>query len=303
MGIEKIIEKIKRPLSIAAIASSVMLFSTNYAQAEEVARYDTNNTPFMMIEARIMQATDCGNVDHQLSEIQKYSAKMNPITIRVLEDMKTYCSSGYADCNLSGGQTIHLRCWPDGSGHPISSSTPKPKDSDSSDTSGATLDDEAVEAIILTIRDMKKKCPSDSKLTDTDYSGNSETEEYTADGNDSDSSNTSSNVPADGDDGLPDGLDKDYYTNKCFVATTIYGNPHAPQVEKLREFRDNTLSKSYLGQKFIEFYYGGAGKSTANFIEKHLSFSIPYFRKGLDFLVDRIDSDKHQILTSVRRDR
>lgn len=73
----------------------------------------------------------------------------------------------------------------------------------------------------------------------------------------------------------------------CFVAATVYGDENASQVQTLREFRDNVLSKSDLGKAFINFYYSGAGKKTADFIKKHLPSSIPVIRKGLDTLVER----------------
>jgi hypothetical protein len=41
----------------------------------------------------------------------------------------------------------------------------------------------------------------------------------------------------------------------CYIATMAYGDYDHPQVIKLRKFRDETLSKSYLGQLFIKTYY------------------------------------------------
>lgn len=41
----------------------------------------------------------------------------------------------------------------------------------------------------------------------------------------------------------------------CFVATAVYENPFHPEVEQLRSFRDHFLKKSFLGRKFIYFYY------------------------------------------------
>lgn len=55
---------------------------------------------------------------------------------------------------------------------------------------------------------------------------------------------------------------KDYYEKNgnpnnsgCYIATMAYGDYNHPQVKVLRRFRDNFLSKSYLGQKFITTYY------------------------------------------------
>jgi len=43
----------------------------------------------------------------------------------------------------------------------------------------------------------------------------------------------------------------------------------------------------FLGRRFVDFYYSGAGKRTADFIKEHLPSAIPLIRKGLDALVDR----------------
>lgn len=72
----------------------------------------------------------------------------------------------------------------------------------------------------------------------------------------------------------------------CFVATAVYGNIKAPEVEALRNIRDHVLLKSYFGRKFVEFYYSGAGEKAAEFIENEIPFTIPVIRKGLDFIVN-----------------
>ena len=41
----------------------------------------------------------------------------------------------------------------------------------------------------------------------------------------------------------------------CFIATAAYGSALAPHVIILKQFRDQILSDSALGQKFIEYYY------------------------------------------------
>ena len=41
----------------------------------------------------------------------------------------------------------------------------------------------------------------------------------------------------------------------CYIATMAYGSYDHPQVIILRKFRDNTLSKSFLGKVFIKIYY------------------------------------------------
>lgn len=44
-------------------------------------------------------------------------------------------------------------------------------------------------------------------------------------------------------------------TDGCYIATMAYGNYNHPQVLELRTFRDEFLSKSYLGRNFIKLYY------------------------------------------------
>ena len=41
----------------------------------------------------------------------------------------------------------------------------------------------------------------------------------------------------------------------CFIATAVYGNPYAPPVILLRDFRDNILQKTLRGKIFIWIYY------------------------------------------------
>ncbi len=44
-------------------------------------------------------------------------------------------------------------------------------------------------------------------------------------------------------------------TDGCYIATMAYGDYDHPQVLELRTFRDDFLSKSYLGRNFIKLYY------------------------------------------------
>lgn len=41
----------------------------------------------------------------------------------------------------------------------------------------------------------------------------------------------------------------------CYIATMAYGDYDHPQVLTLRKYRDQVLSSSFLGRKFILFYY------------------------------------------------
>jgi hypothetical protein len=78
----------------------------------------------------------------------------------------------------------------------------------------------------------------------------------------------------------------------CFVATAVYGDRNAPQVEILREFRNNVLMQSAVGRAFVDFYYSGAGKRTADFVREQLPSTIPAIRRGLDVLVERYSSQR-----------
>lgn len=69
----------------------------------------------------------------------------------------------------------------------------------------------------------------------------------------------------------------------CYIATMAYGDYDHPQVVVLRSFRDNYLSKSFLGRQFIAVYYG----FSPLLVEK-LKYSIPanlLIRKVLDLTI------------------
>lgn len=53
----------------------------------------------------------------------------------------------------------------------------------------------------------------------------------------------------------------------CFVATAIFGSYDAPEVIKLRFFRDHYLSRGIAGHSFIALYYK-IGPSLASFVKK-----------------------------------
>jgi len=71
----------------------------------------------------------------------------------------------------------------------------------------------------------------------------------------------------------------------CFVATVFYGSDNTPEVQALREFRDNVLMRSSVGRMVVNSYYGGLGKKAADFIQREARFVIPFIRTGLDYLI------------------
>lgn len=79
--------------------------------------------------------------------------------------------------------------------------------------------------------------------------------------------------------------------SQCFIATAVYGDINAPEVQVLREFRDNVLRETGIGRLAIQIYYSGAGAKTANFISEHAPSTIPLIRKGLDYLVQRYQAE------------
>lgn len=54
----------------------------------------------------------------------------------------------------------------------------------------------------------------------------------------------------------------------CFIATAVYGSPNAIEVEILKAFRDNWLTKYLIGRLFIKLYYI-ISPPVANLISKH----------------------------------
>jgi hypothetical protein len=65
----------------------------------------------------------------------------------------------------------------------------------------------------------------------------------------------------------------------CFIATATYGTPMAEQIQILREFRDEYLVTSSLGQGLVDTYYS-ISPSIADFISEHPGLK-PVVRAGL----------------------
>jgi len=74
----------------------------------------------------------------------------------------------------------------------------------------------------------------------------------------------------------------------CFVATVVYGEPFAPEVELLRSFRDKVLVRHFSGRLFVRFYYAGAGQFMAHLLSSHCPCLIPHVRRSVDAIVRRI---------------
>lgn len=58
------------------------------------------------------------------------------------------------------------------------------------------------------------------------------------------------------------GIKKETSDSNCYVATMCYGDINAPQVQTLREFRDEILLKRLTGRIFVRLYY----KSSPSFV-------------------------------------
>jgi len=66
---------------------------------------------------------------------------------------------------------------------------------------------------------------------------------------------------------------------RCFIATAAYGTPMAPQIDILRDFRDQYLLTNPVGEALVEFYYK-VSPPMAEFITEHPALK-PVVRAGL----------------------
>lgn len=82
-------------------------------------------------------------------------------------------------------------------------------------------------------------------------------------------------------DGCPEGEEP---PEECFIATVVYGEPSASEVEILREFRDEVLLQNSLGQELVEFYYQKS-PPIAEFISEHPRLKELVRRVGIDTLI------------------
>jgi len=74
-------------------------------------------------------------------------------------------------------------------------------------------------------------------------------------------------------------VEPDESVRSCFIATAAYGTPMAEEIEILRDFRDEYLLASPLGQALVGLYYR-VSPPIAEFIAKHPSLK-PVVRTGL----------------------
>lgn len=74
----------------------------------------------------------------------------------------------------------------------------------------------------------------------------------------------------------------------CYIATAVYGAYDCSQVRILRQFRDKILATTFLGRKFIAFYYFVSPWLVANFSQK--KWFNRFFRTKLDRLVEKLKS-------------
>jgi hypothetical protein len=67
--------------------------------------------------------------------------------------------------------------------------------------------------------------------------------------------------------GWSDGGFWDWLGDRCFIATAAYGTETAPELDILRDFRDQVLLSNALGSRFVDAYYK-LSPPVANFIGK-----------------------------------
>lgn len=68
----------------------------------------------------------------------------------------------------------------------------------------------------------------------------------------------------------------------CYIATCVYGSYNCPEVWVLRRYRDNTLSNSWLGRKFIKVYYAVSPKIVSMFGKRK------WFNKFFKSIINKI---------------
>ena len=72
----------------------------------------------------------------------------------------------------------------------------------------------------------------------------------------------------------------------CYIATMAYGDYDHPQVIELRRFRDNFLSKTIAGRRFIKLYYRYS-PSLVEMLKNKQNINL-IIRNGLDQFIKSI---------------
>lgn len=85
----------------------------------------------------------------------------------------------------------------------------------------------------------------------------------------------------------------------CFVATVTYGDEDFVEVQFLRSFRDEVLSRSLLGRFFIRVYYQ-VGPYVARVVELSPTLRV-LSRSVLDKIVENIETRTHLSRASLRQ--
>ncbi|KJG37807.1 hypothetical protein UA32_12290 [Photobacterium angustum] len=71
--------------------------------------------------------------------------------------------------------------------------------------------------------------------------------------------------------------------SNCFIATSVYGDPHCEAVIELRKFRDTKLKNRAMGRAFIKTYYS-VSPPIADWLQSKPTISS-FIKKILDWLV------------------
>jgi len=82
------------------------------------------------------------------------------------------------------------------------------------------------------------------------------------------------------------GLTKATPKKGCFIATAVYGDHEAIEVQKFYGWRDNVLSKSFAGRCFIKFYYA-VSPSLAKWIDDKPAIKSFIRKNILDKMLNR----------------
>ena len=83
-------------------------------------------------------------------------------------------------------------------------------------------------------------------------------------------------------------------TGGCFIATTVFDSPEAPQVMRLREFRDYWLLPSLCGRALVRLYCVMSPPIATCIADRPLLKRT--VRRGLEFLVKILPEKRNDVL-------